>query len=168
MRVFFAAVICLLVLVFVPEAFSQKGKIVSRVCGDPSAACAKRAAFKNDDIPFSYGENAVVAQTATFSAVVLRCVILTETADCGQTSADFKVDEFQWNFLKNKVFVARGCYSILNNFYTKVGDNVIALAVYAGSTKAQADAFLKKVKAMEHVGSNGAYVIRLATGFNGT
>src|SRR5687768_15881280 len=153
MRLFFAAVICLLVLVFVPEAFSQKGKVVTTVCGDPSAACAKRAIFKSEDIPFNYVGDAVVAQTADFYAVVLKSVKLAENADCEKTPEDFNVDEIQWNFLKNKVFVARGCYSIQNNFYTKVGDNVIALAVYAGSTKAQADAFLKKVKAMEHVGS---------------
>lgn len=168
MRSFIPAAFCLLILFGATDAFSQKQKVVTTVCGDPSAACAKRAAFKNEDIPFNYVENSVVAETADFYAVVLKSVKLPETADCEQTPEDFKVDEFQWNFLKNKVFVARGCYSIQNNYYTKIGDNVIALAIYAGSTKAQADAFLKKVKALGHVGSDGAYVIRLATGFNGT
>src|SRR5687767_2443341 len=160
MRLFIPAALCLLIF-STTDAFSQKQKIVTTVCGDPSAACAKRAIFKSEDIPFNYVGDAVVAQTADFYAVVLKSVKLAENADCEKTPEDFNVDEVQWNFLKNKVFVARGCYSIQNNFYTKVGDNVIALAVYAGSTKAQADAFLKKVKAMEHVGSNGAYVIRL-------
>lgn len=168
MRLFFAAVICLLVLVFVPEAFSQKGKIVSRVCGDPSAACAKRAAFKNDDIPFSFGENAVVAETAEFYAVILKSVKIGEAEMCEETPKDFNVDNYQAFFLRNKVFVARGCYSIENNSYQKVGDRVMALAVFAGHTKAEADTFLKRLKAIEHVNSEGAYLLKMSAGFNGT
>lgn len=87
---------------------------------------------------------------------------------CEKTPEDFNRENLQWNFLKNKVFIARGCYSIENNFYTKLGTNVIALAVYAGSTKAQADALLKKVKANDMIDAKDAYVLRISTGFNGT
>jgi len=160
--------LCLLLLLLAQDAFSQKAKIVSRVCGDPSAACAKRAAFKYEDIPFSFVENAAVAETAEFYAVIVKSAKLAENADCEKTPEDFDIESYQFNFLKNKVFVARGCYSIQNNYYTKIGDNVIALAIFAGNTKAEADAFLKKVKGISHLNTSGAYVLKISTGFNGT
>ncbi len=168
MKTLISFAVCLLLLAFAQDAFSQRAKIVSRVCGDPSAACAKRAAFKNEDIPFGYNENAVVAETAEFYAVILKSAKLSEGADCEKTPADFDTESYQYNFLRNKVFVARGCYSIQNNYYTKVGNNVIALAVFAGNTKAEADAFLRKVKSITHLNTDGAYTLKIATGFNGT
>ncbi|MEQ1763171.1 MAG: hypothetical protein ABL984_08510 [Pyrinomonadaceae bacterium] len=134
MRSVISLAVCLLLLVFVQDAFSQKAKIVSRACGDPSAACAKRAAFKNEDIPFSYVENAVVAETVEFYAVILKNAKLGEGADCEKTPEDFDIESYQFNFLKNKVFVARGCYSILNNYYTKIGDNVM-LSLFSPETQ---------------------------------
>ena len=140
----------------------------SRICGDPSAACAKRALFDDDDIPFEYNENAVVAETAPFYIVVVKSMKLAADADCDKTPEDFSRRSIQWNFPRNKVFVARGCYSMEHNYYTKLGENVIALAIYAGQTKAQADAFLKKVKALQTIDAKDAYVLRTSTGFNGT
>lgn len=155
------------VFLFAAEAFAQKASTMT-VCGDPSAACAKRSVFKDDDLPFNYSEGSVVAETAPFYIVVFKSIKLPEGAMCEKTPEDFNRENLQWNFLKNKVFIARGCYSIENNFYTKLGTNVIALAVYAGSTKAQADALLKKVKANDMIDAKDAYVLRISTGFNGT
>lgn len=167
MRIFVPAAICLLVLSLVPDAFSQKNRIVSRVCGDPSAACAKRAAFKHEDIPFSYVENSVVAETAEFYAVILKSAKRTEEA-CEKAPDDFNIDNYQLYFLKNKVFIARGCYSIENNYYKGIGDGIMAVAVFAGNTKTEADAFLKRLKAIDYLNSDGAYILKLSTGFNGT
>lgn len=155
------------VFLFVPEAIAQKASTMT-VCGDPSAACAKRAVFKDDDIPFNYSEGSVVAETAPFYIVVVKSIKLPEGAMCEKTPEDFNRESIQWNFLKNKVFIARGCYSIEHNFYTKLGNNVMALAIYAGTTKAQADAFLKKVKANDMFDAKDAYILRTTTGFNGT
>lgn len=160
---------CLLILTFAQDAFSQKGKIVSRVCGDPSAACAKRATFKNEDIPFSFNENAMVAETAEFYAVILKSAKTNhDTGECSEAPKDFDLDNYQPYFLRNKVFIARGCYDIEYNFYKNVKQDVIALAVFAGHTKAEADAFLKKVKAIQYLDSKGAYLLKMSTGFNGT
>lgn len=148
--------------------FAQKRTIVSTVCGDPSAACAKRAMFDDNDIPFSFGDGAIVAETAPFYVVILKSVKLSQDANCEDTPAYFSRRDFQWSFLRNKVFIARGCYSLENNYYTNIGENVIALAVYAGNTKAQADAILKKVRSLEHILVKDAYILRIATGFNGT
>lgn len=168
MRSLIPATFCLLILILAPDAFAQKSKIVSRVCGDPSAACAKRAAFKSEDIPFNYVETSVVAETAEFYAVILKSVKFGDTGECEKTPEDFNIDNYQFHFLKNKVFIARGCYQIENNYYKNVGDRVMAVAVFAGHTKAEADTFLKKLKAIDYLDSKGAYILKLSTGFNGT
>lgn len=155
------------VFLFTTEAFSQKASTMT-VCGDPGAACPKRAAFKDEDLPFNFTEGSVVAETAPFYIVVVKSAKLPDDGDCEKTPTDFNREDLQYYFQRNKVFIARGCYSIMNNFYTKLGNNVIALAIYAGSTKPQADAFLKKVKSTEYVDAKDAYVLRISTGFNGT
>lgn len=155
------------VFLFVPEAIAQKASTMT-VCGDPGAACPKRAAFRDEDIPFNHTEFSVVAETAPFYAVIVKSAKLPDDGDCEKTPTDFDRTSLQFSFQRNKVFIARGCYSIMNNFYKGLGDNVIALAIYAGSTKAQADAFLKKVKATEYIDAKDAYVLRISTGFNGT
>jgi hypothetical protein len=169
MKLFIAAAFCLVVFGFAPDAFSQrKPAIVSKVCGDPSAVCEKRAAFKNDDIPFSYVEFSVVAETAEFYAVILKSTKFEGVGDCETPPEGFNVDDYQHFFLKNKVFIARGCYDIEHNFYKGLDQKTMAVAVFAGHTKAAADAFLKKVKANEYLNSNGAYILKMSTGFNGT
>lgn len=156
-----------LVLLLATDSYAQKASTM-RVCGDPSAACTKRAVFKDEDLPFEFTGNNVVSETAPFYVVIVKSVKLAQDADCEKTPADFDRESLQWNFERNKVFIARGCYSIQNNFYTKLGTNVIALAIYAGSTKAQADLFLKKVKSAEFVDAKDAYLLQITTGFNGT
>lgn len=165
------ALILLISLIFiftVGTVAAQKRTPLVKVCGDPAAACAKRAMFNDDDIPFTYTEGTPVAETAPFYAVIVRSAKLTPEQECEKTPEDLSRLSFQYLFPNNKVFVARGCYSIENNFYTGVGENVIALAVYAGTTKAEADKVLKKVKALEFFNTEDAYLLRITTGFNGT
>lgn len=169
MKILLSLAICLLLLVFAEDAFSQRNKIVSRVCGDPSVACAKRAAFRHEDIPFSYNENAVVAETAEFYAVILKSEKASrDTTECLKRPETFDLDTYQTYFLRNKVFVARGCYDIEHNYYKNIKQDMMALAVFAGHTKAEADAFFKRLKAIQYLDSKGAYLVKMSTGFNGT
>lgn len=147
---------------------AQKKPPMIKVCGDPAAACAQRAMFDDDDLPFVYNEGTPVAESAPFYVVILKSVKLTENQMCEKVPEGFSRKQYQWNFPNNKVFIARGCYSLENNYYTKIGDNVIALAIYAGTTKLEADKFLKKVKAFEYLDASDAYLLRITTGFNGT
>lgn len=166
---FFLISFAAILLVFSADVFTQKGAAARiRVCGDPSAACATRALFDDDDIPFEYPKGSAVAETPHFYMVIVKSVKLPKDADCETVPSDFSRRSIQWSFPRNKVFIARGCYSIENNFYTNIGDNVIALAIYAGATKAEADRFLKRVKAIEQINAEKAYVVRTSTGFNGT
>ena len=158
----------LLLSALVVEVSAQKKQVPFKVCGDPSAACAKRAIFKDDDIPFDYREGSAVAESLPFYIVIIKSSKLPDNGVCENTPDDYRRQDIQWNFLRNKVFIARGCYSIENNFYSKLGTNIIALAIFAGHTKAEADAFLKKVKATENLDAKDAYLLRTTTGFNGT
>ena len=165
-KIFFAVAA---LLIFAGTAVAQKKTPpMIKVCGDPSAACAKRAMFHDDDIPFVYTENTPVAETAPFYAVIVRSAKLAPDQECEKTPEDFSRLSFQYLFPNNKDFVARGCYSIEHNFYTGVGDNVIALAIYAGTTKAEADKVLQRTKRLEFFDTEDAFLLRITTGFNGT
>ncbi len=153
---------------FCTDAFAQKAAATTKICGDPSAACAKRAVFDDEDLPFEFNQGSIVAESAPFYIVVLKSVKTTGEDACDKTPSDFDRSNVQYNFLKNKVFIARGCFSMQHNYYTKVGNDVIALAIYAGSTKAAADAFLKKVKTADYLDAKDAYLLKITTGFNGT
>jgi hypothetical protein len=159
----------LLIFIFtVGTVAAQKKTPLVKVCGDPAAACAKRALFHDDDIPFLYTDGAPAAETAPFYVVIVKSAKLTADQECEKVPDDFSRLSFQYAFPNNKVFIARGCYSIMNNYYEGIGQDVIALAVYAGTTKAEADKVLKKVKAMEYFNTDDAYLLRISTGFNGT
>ncbi|HLA95112.1 MAG TPA: hypothetical protein VK612_05275 [Pyrinomonadaceae bacterium] len=167
MKIFLLSVVTIL-LMLAANVSAQKAAAKIRVCGDISAACSTRAMFDDDDIPFEYPKGSAVAETAPFYAVIIKSVKLPAEEDCEKVPSDFSRKEFQWNFPKNKVFIARGCYSIQNNSYTNVGDSVIALAIYAGATKAEADRFLRTIRSVSHIDAQKAYIVRMSTGFNGT
>ena len=68
-------------------------------------------------------------------------------------------------FPKNKVF-ALNCVESGTNYYTLVAEQTAFIGVYAGSTQAAANTFLKKVRATgEFV---GVRVRRMRIGVNGT
>lgn len=141
------------------------------VCGDPTAACASRSNFSDDDIPFEHGKNYAVAESERFYVVILKSFSVEAIAGaegrdgCEVGPADAERINTQFTFKKNKIFFARGCYSIENNYYTGIDEKTIALAVYAGRTKSDAGRFLLVAK---KAGYKDAYLKRITTGFNGT
>ncbi len=168
-KISLAGFLGMFVLAFATDTNAQKRTSPPRVCGDPSAACARRAEFSEVDLPFEYSGNAIVAESAPFYVAIVKSVKVVVNSDqCEKDPVDFSVRNLQYNFPKNKAFIARGCYSIENNFYTNIGQDVIALAIFAGTTKAQADVFLKKLKATQNLETKGAYLKKITTGFNGT
>ncbi|MBL8183178.1 MAG: hypothetical protein JNL64_16410, partial [Blastocatellia bacterium] len=83
------------VFLFVPEAIAQKASTMT-VCGDPGAACPKRAAFRDEDIPFNHTEFSVVAETAPFYAVIVKSAKLPDDGDCEKTPTDFDRSSLQF------------------------------------------------------------------------
>jgi len=136
------------------------------VCGDPTARCRNRENFQPYELPFETGKNFVISRSKPFYAVILKSVKLNATqSDCDKAISESDRAETQTLFPRNMVFVMR-CWESGQNSYTNVTDGVSFMAVYAGQTLSQANAFLKKVQATGKF--SGAAVRRMRAEINGT
>lgn len=156
----------LAVLILIQSASAQKRAKPGRVCGDPTAACRVRDKFQPYELPFDTGRNAVIAESEYFYAVIVKSVRLKDTADnCDKAISDKDISTTQAKFPHNKVFALK-CFEAAMNYYTNVADNTAFLAIFAGRTRAAANAFLKTMTA------NGTYkdivLRRMQAGINGT
>ena len=136
-------------------------------CPDPTVACPTSVEFKPYQLPFSVPADAVIYETEMFYAVILKSV-RDKTQDCTQTTLFIpEADrlEAQKLFPRNKVFASR-CYEAGNSYYEGIDPEVMFMAVYAGRTRAEAQATLARVKATGKLPD--AYLKRTSTGFNGT
>lgn len=134
------------------------------VCGNPKLPCRTSATFQPNDLPFRVPENSVIWDTELFYAVILKTVTSTED-NCDVFVPESERIQAQSLFPERKVFANR-CYDIENLFYTNVDPKFRILAVYAGSTLAEANRVLESVKSTGKF--PGAYLRRMRTGFNGT
>jgi hypothetical protein len=146
---------------------AQRKPKLGKVCGDPKAACKGRENFQNWDLPFDTGKNFVIANSEWFYGIVLRSKKMKpEWGDCEHPifgeNERLKIQDM---FARNKVFTLN-CVESGSNYYTGVADQTAFIGVYAGRTRAEADAFLKKVQATKKFA--GANVHRLQVGINGT
>jgi hypothetical protein len=155
--------------VFSPLAASQSHISRQRVkhgsiCGNPNVACKTTATFQPNDLPFRIPENSVIFDTELFYAVILKSVPAKDD-DCTTFVPEAERLQTQTLFPTSKVFSSR-CADIENLFYTNVDLKFRFMAVYAGTTLADAKRVLASVKATGKFPS--AYVRRMRTGFNGT
>jgi hypothetical protein len=127
-------------------------------------ACKTTATFQPNDLPFRVPANSVIFDTELFYAIVLKSVPTAED-DCNVFVSEAERQETQALFPDRKVFTSR-CADIENLFYTNVSPKFRIMAVYGGSTLAEAKRALAAVKATGKF--SGAYLRRLRTGFNGT
>ena len=134
------------------------------VCGNPKLPCRTSATFQPNDLPFRVPENSVIWDTELFYAVILKTLTSTED-NCDVFVAESERIQAQALFPERKVFANR-CYDIENLFYTNVDPKFRIMAVYAGSTLAEANRVLESVKSSGKF--PGAYLRRMRTGFNGT
>jgi hypothetical protein len=134
------------------------------ICGNPKLPCKTRATFQANDLPFRVPENSVIFDTELFYAVILKSLRSTED-DCTVFIPESERVETQALFPDRKVFSSR-CYDIENLFYTNVDPKFRIMAVYAGSSLAEAKRVLASVKSTGKF--PGAYLRRMRTGFNGT
>ncbi len=136
------------------------------VCGDPTARCRARENFQSYELPFETGKNFVIVQSQSFYAVILKSMRLNaDESNCNSAIPESDRAEAQALFPHNMVFVMR-CWKSGQNSYTNVADGVSFMAVYAGQTLTQANAFLKKVQARGKFSS--ATVRRMRAEINGT
>jgi hypothetical protein len=134
------------------------------ICGNPSVACKTTVTFKDHDLPFRVPQNSVIFDTELFYAVILKSVRANED-DCNTFIPETERLQAQALFPDRKVFSSR-CYDIENLFYTNVDSKVMFMAVYGGTTLADAKRTQEAVRASGKF--PGAYLRRMRTGFNGT
>jgi hypothetical protein len=134
------------------------------ICGNPTVACRTSVTFQPHDLPFRVLANAVIFDTELFYAIILKsvraandsCDVFVPESDRLQTQA---------LFADRKVFSSR-CAEPGELFYTNVSDKHRIMAVYAGTTLAEAKRVLQAVKATGKF--PGANIRQMRTGFNGT
>ena len=141
---------------------SQRGA----VCGDPTRPCRTGGyEFKPWELPFSISRNAVLWESEQFYAVILKSV-RDERVDGTVFVPEEERLAAQQLFPRNKVFASRGVSEPGEIYYSNVDGAYQIMAVYAGRTRAEAQATLAKVKATGKF--PGANLRRMHIGFNGT
>ncbi len=134
------------------------------VCGNPKLPCPTSGTFDAWDLPFRLPRNSMMFDTELFYAIILQSM-RADDSDCNLFIPESDRRAAQALFPENKVFTSR-CPDVETKMYTNVAPNTRFMAVYAGSTLADANRLLAAVKA------TGKYpranIRRMRTGFNGT
>ena len=151
---------------FGSRVLAQKRRAVQHlsVCGNPNLPCKTSATFEANDLPFRVPKNAVIYDTELFYAIVLKTVG-TSDQDCEVFVPESERTETQRLFPDHKVFASR-CPEPGNLSYSNTSSKHRFMAVYAGTTLAEANRMLAAVKATGKF--TGANIRRMRTGFNGT
>jgi hypothetical protein len=148
------------------SAFGQKRRPARRwaICGNPKLECKTTVTFQPHDLPFRLPQDAVIWESESFYAVILKSMKASYEA-CDLFFPETERLAAQELFPERKVFASR-CIEPGELFYTNVSDNHRIMAVYAGTTLAEAKRVLAEVKATGKF--PGANLRRTRTGFNGT
>jgi hypothetical protein len=142
------------------------------ICGNPTIACKTSVSFQPNDLPFRVPRNAVIIDTEPFYAIILKSRTLKDDS-CDDFIPEAERLSAQALFPEHKVFSSR-CVEPENMFYldesrakgTNISETHRIMAVYAGTTLAEAKRVLGAVKATGKF--PGANLRKMRTGFNGT
>jgi hypothetical protein len=115
------------------------------VCGNPNVTCPSAVKFEPYDLPFRIPATAVIYDTDLFYAVILRSVS-TRGENCDNYIPEPERLAAQILFPDHKVFTSR-CAEPGQVSYTNTNSNTNFMAVYAGTTLAEANRILASVKA---------------------
>ena len=148
------------------RTFAQKRRPVQHlsVCGNPNLPCQTSATFEPHDLPFRVPKNTIIYDTELFYAIVLKTVG-TSDQDCDVFVPERERTETQRLFPEHKVFASR-CPEPGNLSYSNTSSQHRFMAMYAGTTLAEANRMLAAVKATGKF--PGANIRRMRTSFNGT
>jgi hypothetical protein len=142
------------------------------ICGNPRVSCKTIATFQDNDLPFQVPKNSVIVDTQPFYAVILQSMAV-KNDSCDVFIPENERLAAQALFPDHKVFSSR-CTDPENLFYADVSSRTPRyfsethriMAVYAGTTTAEARRILAAVRATRKF--PGANIRRMRTGFNGT
>ena len=139
------------------------------ICGNPTLPCKTSATFQPNHLPFRVAEKAVIYDTELFYAIILKSVGVSED-DCNVFVPESERLKAQALFPDHKVFASRCNDASLGPedfyFYSNTNPKHRFMAVYAGTTIAEAQRMLSAVKATGKF--PGANIRRMRTGFNST
>ncbi len=165
-KILLASLSALVLIVLVSASYAQKKPKAGRVCGDPTVDCKGGSDFQPFDLPFEVGSNNVIFESERFYGIVLKSVKMKDWGNCEKPlfpeSERLSIQEM---FPHNKVF-ALNCFETGLNYYTGVAQQTAFIGVYAGRTLAEANKFLKTVRATGKFGD--VRVRQLKIGVNGT
>jgi hypothetical protein len=113
------------------------------VCGNPKVPCKTSATFEPNDLPFRLPANAVIYDTELFYAVMLKSVKSPDD-NCDVFVPESERLAAQALFPDHKVFASR-CTEPGHLYYTNTSANAHFMAVYAGTTLAEANRMLAAV-----------------------
>jgi len=153
-------------ILFSSQVYAQAGGKARRgkVCSDPTMPCKTTGTFDANDMAFQIPANAVIWESEDFYAIILQSVASPDD-NCDIFVPEQDRLEAQTLFPRMKVFSSR-CTMGGSLFYTNVAPNQQFMAVFAGTTKVQAERMLATVKATGKY--PGANIRRMRVGFNGT
>ena len=149
------------------ETFAQKRRPPVKhlaVCGNPNVTCSSAATFEPNDLPFRMPANAVIYDTELFYAIVLRSVRVPADG-CDNFIPEPERLSAQILFPDHKVFTSR-CPEPGRLSYSNTSPKALFMAVYAGTTLANANRMLVAVKATGKF--PGANLRRMRAVMNGT
>src|SRR2546421_1934243 len=129
------------------KTFAQKRRPVQHlsVCANPNLPCKSSATFEPNDLPFRLPKNAVIYDTELFYAIVLKTVGASDQ-DCDVFVPESERTAAQRLFPDHKAFTSR-CPEPGNLSYSNTSSKHRFMAVYAGTTLAEANRMLTAVKA---------------------
>jgi hypothetical protein len=149
------------------EGFAQKRRPPVKhlsVCGNPNVTCTSAATFEPHDLPFRMPASAVIYDTELFYAVILRSVRVPDDS-CDNFIPEPERLAAQILFPDHKVFTSR-CAEPGHLSYSNTNPKALFMAVYAGTTMADANKMLGAVKAAGKF--PGANLRRMRAVMNGT
>src|SRR2546423_1856982 len=163
----FAVAICAIVIsISAMNTTAQRRKPVKHVsvCGNPNISCPSALTFEPYALPFRMPQSSVIYDTEFFYAVVLKSAS-TANNNCDNYIPEQERLTAQILFPNNKVFASR-CAEPGEVSYTNTSTRANFMAVYAGTTLAEANRVLAAAKATGKF--PGANLRRMRAGFNGT
>ena len=134
------------------------------VCGNPNVTCTSGFTFEAYDLPFRMPQNAVIYDTDLFYAVILKSVP-SPADNCDNYIPEPDRIAAQVLFPNNKVFTTR-CVEPGRVSYSNTSAKAQFMAVYAGTTQAEANKMFAQVKASGKF--PGANIRRMRAMVNGT
>ena len=134
------------------------------ICGNPNVSCPTSMTFEPYVLPFQMPSGSVIYDTDQFYAVILKSVS-TASNNCDNYISEQERLKAQALFPNTKVFASR-CAEAGEVSYSNTNPNTNFMAVYAGSSIADANRMLATVLATRKF--PGANIRRMRAMINGT